>query len=64
MNNNLRIGDTVKNFGTTARVVGFFSVAGMTTEHDGDPILRELSPVTGRLRGGKWVADPSKCEKL
>jgi hypothetical protein len=59
---NFELGQVVVNFGTTAKVVGFFrSADGSPSEHDGQPILRQVGP-NGRLRGGKWVADPTKCE--
>jgi hypothetical protein len=58
----LSVGSVVRNFGVTAKVVGLFASAdGSPSEHDGHPILREVGP-SGRLRGGKWVADPAKCE--
>lgn len=56
---NFTIGQVVTNFGVTAKVIGFFDRPG--TGHDGDPILREIGP-NGKLRGGKWVADPAKCQ--
>ena len=56
------LGAVVVNFGLTAKVVGLFrSASGQPSEHDGHPILREIGP-KGRLRGGKWLADPAKCE--
>ena len=61
-NSTLSLGSVVRNFGTTAKVVGFFrSADGSPSDHDGNPILREIGP-SGKLRGGKWVADPTKCE--
>lgn len=58
----LSLGSVVVNFGTTAKVVGFWTSAhGVVTDQTGWPILREVG-ANGRLRGGKWVADPSKCE--
>lgn len=58
----LCLGSVVVNFGTTAKVVGFFKSAhGVPTEHDGHPILRAVGP-KGRLKGDKWLADPSQCE--
>lgn len=57
-----KVGDTVKNFGLTARVVALFSVASDPTHPlTGEPVLREIS-ASGKLRGGKWVADAGKCE--
>lgn len=62
MANSISLGSVVVNFGTTAQVVGFFKSA-----HEGDftengwPILRALG-ANGKPRGGKWVADPAKCE--
>lgn len=53
-------GDWVFNFNTLGVVVGFFSAAHGVSEMDGWPILREVGPL-GTARGGKWVADPSKC---
>ena len=59
---NFELGSVVVNFGLTAKVVGLFkSASGLPTVHDGHPILREVGP-TGRLRGGKWLADPAKCQ--
>ena len=59
---NLTVGSVVRNFGTTAKVVGLFrSADGAPSDYDGHPILREIGQ-NGRLRGGKWVADPAKCE--
>ena len=60
----LSLGSVVVNFGTTAKVVGFFQSA-----HEGDfgengwPILQALN-AAGKPRGGKWLADPAKCEKV
>lgn len=57
----LSLGSVVRNFNTTAKVVGFFSAAdGRLT---GDLILRQIG-ANGKLRGGKWVADPAKCEEV
>jgi hypothetical protein len=58
--NSPALGATVVNFSTTARVVGFFKASAGVSQMDGWPILREVG-ASGRLRGGKWVADPSKC---
>lgn len=57
------VGSTVRNFNTTAKVVALFSSPHGTVEETGWPILREIG-ANGRLRGGKWVADPAKCELL
>lgn len=48
-----------KTFSTTAKVVGLWSA--VDGSQAGHPILREFNPLTGRVRGGKWVADPAKC---
>lgn len=61
---NLQLGQVVVNFGTTAMVVGFFKAAGGPSEHDGSPILRELSADRRRFIGDKWIADPSKVVAL
>jgi len=45
---NFQIGQTVKNLGELAKVVGFHEEAGLLI----------LKP----RRGGKWMADPAKCE--
>ena len=59
---NFEIGQVVVNFGQTAKVVGLFtSASGFPSDQDGWPILKAVGP-SGKLRGGKWVADPSKCE--
>jgi len=50
MTNQLRLGQTVRNFGLTAKVVGFH-------ETTGDPILQDI-------RCGRWLADATKCEPL
>lgn len=62
MANNLSVGSVVRNFGTTAMVVGFFQAAGGPSEHDGSPILRALSADRRHFIGDKWVADADKCE--
>ena len=55
------LGSLVVNFGTTAKVVGVFAAAdGAVVAETGWPILRQVG-ASGRLRGGKWLADPSKC---
>ncbi len=60
--NSFTLGATVVNFGTTAKVVGFFAAAdGRPCDMTGWPILKALG-ASGKPKGGKWVADPSKCE--
>ena len=59
-NNNFAVGSVVVNFGQTAMVVALFDRPG--TDHNGHPILRALSADRKQFVGGKWVADPSKCE--
>lgn len=59
----LALGNVVVNFGTVARVVGFHAVGVAGHPSNGDPILRQIG-INGRLRGGKWVADPAKCRLL
>lgn len=51
----IALGHSVVNFGTQAVVVG------VHTDLNGEqnPILRQV--VNGKLKGGKWVADPKKC---
>lgn len=62
MANGLSLGAVIVNFGTTAKVVGFFSAAdGRACDQSGWPILKALG-ANGKPRGGKWVADPAKCE--
>lgn len=53
---NFELGQVVVNFNTTAVVVGFF-----TRDGSGWPILKALG-ANGKPRGGKWIADPAKCE--
>lgn len=56
------LGSVVVNFGTTAKVVGHFAAAdGRPCQETGWPILKALG-ANGKPRGGKWLADPSKCE--
>lgn len=56
------LGATVVNFGMTAKVVGFFQAAdGQPTTETGWPILKAIG-ANGKPRGGKWLADPVKCE--
>jgi len=58
----LSLGSVVVNFGMTAKVVGFFQAAsGQQAEETGWPILKAIGR-DGKARGGKWLADPSKCE--
>lgn len=49
------LGNVVRDFGFVALVVG----------HDaaGAPILRTMRH-DGRVKGGKWTADPAKCVLL
>lgn len=41
-------------------------VVSITTHIDGSqsPVLKEIDPSTGKLFGGKWVANPAKCSPL
>ena len=52
MTNQLHLNQTVRNFGTLAKVVGFH-------ETTGDPILRSLWN-----NGSRWIADAAKCEPV
>jgi hypothetical protein len=61
MASNFPVGAVVVNFGQTAKVVGHFSSAHGLVEETGWPILKALG-ADGKPRGGKWLADPSKCE--
>lgn len=62
MAKNFPVGAVVVNFGQTAKVVGLFvSASGLPSDQDGWPILKAIG-ANGKPRGGKWVADPSKCE--
>lgn len=62
MANGLSVGAVVVNFGVTAKVVALFASAdGRPCDQAGWPILKALS-ADGKPRGGKWVADPAKCE--
>lgn len=54
MTNQLQIGQTVRNFGIIAKVVGFH-------ETTGDPILQAHDIRCGAER---WLADAAKCEPL
>ena len=54
MTNQLRLGQTVRNFGLTAKVVSFH-------ETTGDPILQAHDIRCGAER---WLADATKCEPL
>lgn len=63
MASNFSVGSVVVNFGQTAKVVGLFvSASGFPSDQDGWPILKAIG-ANGKLRGGKWVADPSKCQE-
>jgi hypothetical protein len=58
----LSVGSVVVNFGQTAKVVGVWQAAdGRQCDQTGWPILKALG-ADGKPRGGKWVADPAKCE--
>ncbi len=57
MAKNFSVGSVVVNFGQTAKVVGLFERGDMV----GWPILKAIGR-DGKPRGGKWVADPAKCE--
>lgn len=62
MANGLTVGSVVVNFGVTAKVVALFAAAdGRPCAEAGWPILKALG-ANGKPRGGKWVADPGKCE--
>jgi hypothetical protein len=62
MANNFTVGAVVVNFGQTAKVVGLWQAAdGRWCDQTGWPILKALG-ANGKPRGGKWVADPTKCE--
>jgi len=64
MANVLSLGSVVVNFNTTAKVVGFFAAAdGRPSDQTGWPILKAVGH-DGKVRGGKWVADPAKCEPV
>jgi hypothetical protein len=57
-----QVGAVVVNFGQTAKVVGIWQAAdGFPCDQAGWPILKAIG-ANGKLRGGKWVADPAKCE--
>ena len=56
---NFNLGQVVVNFGTTAKVVGFFSAASGVSDMDGWPILKAIG-ANGKPRGGKWVAQVIK----
>jgi len=59
---NFELGAVVVNFGMTAKVVGLFqSASGAPCAETGWPVLKALGK-DGKARGGKWVADPAKCE--
>ena len=55
------LGAVVVNFGQTAKVVGHFSSSFGLVEETGWPILKALG-ADGKPHGGKWLADPAKCE--
>jgi uncharacterized membrane protein len=62
MANNFAVGSVVVNFGVTAKVVALFASAdGRPCDETGWPVLKRLGR-NGRPSGGKWVADPAKCE--
>jgi len=62
---NFPLGSFVVNFGTTAMVVGHFTAAsGQASEHDGHPILREVTADRRHFVGDKWLADPAECRIL
>jgi len=62
MASNFPVGSVVVNFGVRAKVVALFASAhGVTVEETGWPILKALG-ADGKARGGKWLADPAKCE--
>lgn len=48
---NLHLGQTVRNFGFTATVIGFHKITG-------DPILQDIHD------GSKWLAEAAKCEQV
>ena len=52
MTNQLRVGQTVRNFGILAKVTGFHAITG-------DPILRPLWN-----DGTSWVAKAGLCEPV
>ncbi len=52
MTNQLYLGQTVRNFGEIAKIIGFHELTG-------DPILRPLWN-----DGTKWIASPEFCEPL
>lgn len=60
MAKSLSLGSVVVNFGTTAKVVGHFH-RDFECAENGWPILKAIG-ADGKPRGGKWVADPDKCE--
>lgn len=51
----IAVGHAVINFGTQAVMVGVHS----DLNGEQSPILRQI--VNGKLKGGKWVANPAKC---
>ena len=52
------VGHYVYNFTTKAVVVGIYHDLNGTPS----PVLREL--VNGKIKGGKWVADPKYCRSV
>ena len=61
-NSTFAVGSVVVNFGEKAMVVAHFKSAHEGEfEENGWPILRLLG-ANGKPRGGKWLADPAKCE--
>lgn len=64
MANALTLGSVVLNFGTTAKVVGFWTAAdGLPSDQAGWPILKALG-ANGKPKGGKWVANPELCKAV
>ena len=62
MASTLQLGSVVVNFGTTAKVVGFWQAAdGLPADQSGWPILKALG-ANGKTKGGKWVANPELCK--
>ena len=51
----IAIGHQVVNFNTNAVMIGVHTDAN----GEQNPILRQI--VNGKLKGGKWVANPAKC---
>lgn len=58
------VGSVVVNFGQTAKVVALFASAdGRACDQTGWPILKAIG-ANGKPKGGKWVADPTKCQEV